>query len=91
VKAVERLELESEARTWADRANCRGVDPDLFFPDRGEPTRHAKEVCRGCEVRDECLGYALASGQKFGIWGGTSERERRLLRRRLPPAVGEGP
>jgi len=68
-------------RSWHDRANCLGVDPDLFFPERGASTREAKEVCRGCVVREECLEYALSNGEKFGIWGGMSERERRRLRR----------
>ena len=63
------------------RANCMGVDPDIFFPERGQSTREAKEVCRGCVVREDCLEYALANGEKFGIWGGMSERERRRLRR----------
>src|SRR2546423_8891102 len=68
-------------RRWQERANCLGVDPDLFFPERGASTREAKAVCRGCEVRAECLEYALAHGEKFGIWGGLSERERRRVRR----------
>jgi WhiB family redox-sensing transcriptional regulator len=58
-----------------------GVDPDLFFPERGASTREAREVCRGCVVRGDCLEYALANAEKFGIWGGLSERERRRLRR----------
>ena len=69
------------ANRWQERANCLGVDPDLFFPERGASTREAKGVCRGCEVRAECLEYALAHGEKFGIWGGLSERERRRVRR----------
>jgi WhiB family redox-sensing transcriptional regulator len=68
-------------KTWQDYANCLGVDPDLFFPERGVPTREAKAVCSGCVVREECLEYALANGEKHGIWGGTSERERRGIRR----------
>jgi WhiB family redox-sensing transcriptional regulator len=68
-------------RRWQERANCLGVDPDLFFPERGASTREAKSVCRGCEVRLECLEYALSHGEKFGIWGGLSERERRRVRR----------
>ena len=68
-------------KSWQDEANCLGVDPDLFFPERGASTREAKEVCRGCVVREDCLEYALANGEKFGIWGGMSERERRRLRR----------
>ena len=80
---MEIVELLSgvEDRGWQSRANCMGVDPDLFFPERGASTREAKEVCRGCVVRDNCLEYALDSGEKFGIWGGMSERERRRLRR----------
>lgn len=70
-----------EAKRWQEEANCLGVDPDLFFPERGASTREAKAVCAGCEVRVDCLEYALANGEKFGIWGGLSERERRRLRR----------
>jgi WhiB family redox-sensing transcriptional regulator len=66
---------------WQTRANCMGVDPDLFFPERGSSTREAKEVCRGCVVQEDCLEFAIANGEKFGIWGGMSERERRRVRR----------
>ena len=72
---------ENEEPSWHDFANCLGVDPDLFFPERGASTKEAKEVCRGCVVRDDCLEYALQNGEKFGIWGGMSERERRRIRR----------
>lgn len=75
------MQYEPDERSWQDQANCLGVDPDLFFPERGASTREAKEVCRGCIVRLDCLEYALANGEKFGIWGGLSERERRRLRR----------
>ena len=73
--------LDTDTRAWQSRANCMGVDPELFFPERGASTREAKEVCRGCVVRSDCLEYALANGEKFGIWGGLSERERRKVRR----------
>ena len=66
---------------WHDDANCLGVEPDLFFPERGASTREAKEVCRNCVVQNDCLEYALANSEKFGIWGGMSERERRRIRR----------
>jgi WhiB family redox-sensing transcriptional regulator len=66
---------------WHRLANCRGVDPELFFPARGASTGEAKEVCRGCVVRIECLDYAVAANEKQGIWGGLSERERRRVRR----------
>src|SRR5262245_6827765 len=80
-------------KRWQERANCLGVDPDLFFPEGGDSTRDAKTGSRSCEarldwpeygsgeVRLDCLEYALVNGEKFGIWGGLSERERRRLRR----------
>lgn len=67
---------------WADLAECRGVDTELFFPARGADTGPAKAVCRRCDVQAECLAYALNSAEKHGVWGGLSERERRRLRRR---------
>lgn len=67
--------------SWQDYANCRGADADLFFPERGASTRKAKSICGACEVRGECLDYAIEMGEKFGIWGGLSERERRRVRR----------
>jgi len=76
------LHWDTETPTWQQSANCLGVDPDLFFPVRGGSTREAKEVCRGCVVRQECLQYALDNSERFGIWGGLSERERRGLRHR---------
>lgn len=79
--ATAAADLDGEDKSWQDMANCLGVDPDLFFPERGASTREAKEVCKGCVVRDDCLEYALANGEKFGIWGGMSERERRRIRR----------
>lgn len=82
VHAAEAFPVASEpAENWQDRANCLGVDPDLFFPERGASTREAKEVCRGCVVQSDCLEFALQNGEKFGIWGGLSERERRRIRR----------
>lgn len=66
---------------WQSDANCKGVHPDLFYPERGHSTKEAKAVCFGCDVQRECLEHALAAGEKFGIWGGKSERERRTLRR----------
>ena len=71
------LEVDQGDRRWQERANCLGVDPDLFFPERGASTKEAKGVCHGCEVQPDCLEYALRHGEKFGIWGGMSERERR--------------
>lgn len=67
---------------WQDLANCMGVDPELFFPGKGVSQREAKAICWGCVVREACLEYALDHREGFGIWGGMSERERRMIRRR---------
>ena len=68
--------------TWRDLALCAETDPEAFFPEKGGSTREAKRVCIGCDVRAECLEYALEHDERFGIWGGLSERERRKLKRR---------
>lgn len=67
--------------TWQDRALCAQTDPEAFFPEKGGSTREAKRICSGCEVKAECLEYALQKDERFGIWGGLSERERRRLKR----------
>ena len=66
---------------WQENALCAQTDPEAFFPEKGGSTREAKRICLGCEVRDACLDYALAHDERFGIWGGLSERERRRLKR----------
>lgn len=72
---------EAEDLGWQERALCSQTDPEAFFPEKGGSTREAKKVCRACDVRAECLEYALAHDERFGIWGGLSERERRRLKR----------
>lgn len=67
---------------WRDLAACRGMGPKLFFPGHGEDTSQAKVVCKGCPVREPCLNDALDNGEHFGVWGGTSERERDAIRAR---------
>jgi WhiB family redox-sensing transcriptional regulator len=70
---------------WKTQAACRGYPDDLFFPagdTDGEQIATALAVCNNCKVIDECLNYALESNQRAGIWGGTTEKERRSLRRR---------
>ncbi len=66
---------------WQERALCAQTDPEAFFPEKGGSTREAKRVCLSCEVRVECLDYALANDERFGIWGGLSERERRRVKK----------
>ena len=72
--------VDEELR-WQERALCAQTDPEAFFPEKGGSTREAKKVCLGCDVRPECLEYALSADERFGIWGGLSERERRRLRK----------
>jgi WhiB family redox-sensing transcriptional regulator len=66
---------------WQVHARCHEVDPEIFFPERGGSSKAARAVCNQCPVRAQCLEYALNNKEQFGIWGGTSERERRRLRR----------
>ena len=72
---------EADAQSWQEQALCAETDPEAFFPEKGGSTREAKKICTGCEVKAECLEYALSNDERFGIWGGLSERERRRLRR----------
>jgi WhiB family transcriptional regulator, redox-sensing transcriptional regulator len=67
-------------QTWRDEGLCAQIDPDLWFPEKGESTRAAKEVCAACPVTEECLAYAMTGEIRFGVWGGTSERERKKLK-----------
>ncbi len=73
---------DDDALAWQADSLCAQTDPEAFFPEKGGSTREAKRVCVSCEVRVECLDYALANDERFGIWGGLSERERRKLRKR---------
>jgi WhiB family redox-sensing transcriptional regulator len=75
------FESDNDQLAWQNLALCSQTDPEVFFPERGESTRDAKRVCLGCEVRVKCLQYALEHDEKFGVWGGLSERERRKLKK----------
>ena len=76
--------LDPAEVAWQDRALCGQVGDDFWFPEKGGSTLEAKRVCGACEVRQSCLDYALDHDEKFGVWGGMSERERRRLRRDRP-------
>ena len=70
-----------KATTWRKRAACRGLDAEIFFPgtdDEGDAAA-AKAICAVCPVRHACLEHALASREREGVWGGTTERERRRI------------
>lgn len=71
---------------WQALGLCKQTDPEIFFPEKGGSTREAKQVCQNCEVRDKCLQYALNNDERFGIWGGLSERERRKLKKAMEAA-----
>jgi WhiB family redox-sensing transcriptional regulator len=75
-------DLLGNAPEWQERALCSQTDPEAFFPEKGGSTQDAKRICARCEVRSDCLEYALVHHETFGIWGGLSERERRKLKRR---------
>ena len=73
--------------SWMHRAACRGLDPDLFYPERGAEGETAKGVCRRCPVKTQCLEYALANYEFFGIWGGESDRSRRRIKKQRASAA----
>lgn len=77
------LLFDAVEQDWQEQALCAQTDPEAFFPEKGGSTREAKRICQACGVRDECLEFALEHDERFGIWGGLSERERRRLKKRL--------
>lgn len=76
-----KLALDADDRVWVLEAKCLDADPEAFFPEKGGSTREAKRICAACPVRNECLEHALVNDERFGIWGGLSERERRRMKR----------
>jgi len=72
-----------EELEWMERGNCKKVNPEIFFPEAGHPNKHAKMICATCPVKSECLEYALqlVGWDVIGVWGGTSGKERRNIRR----------
>ena len=85
---------EAPERRWQDLALCAQVDPELWFPERGQPNGAAKLICSWCEVQAECLTFAMRTNEQFGVWGGLAPGERRALRlalrRGLPFGVDVG-
>ena len=80
--APEGVETDESQLSWQADSLCAQTDPEAFFPEKGGSTRDAKKICASCDVRAQCLEYALQNDERFGIWGGLSERERRKLRKR---------
>ena len=82
VPTVRRVDEDDDnPLAWQADSLCAQTDPEAFFPEKGGSTREAKKICSSCEVRSQCLEYALQNDERFGIWGGLSERERRKLRK----------
>lgn len=76
------MNLVQGNREWMADAVCPQADPEAWYPPKGGSIREAKRVCASCPVRLDCLDYALANDERFGVWGGLGERERRKLNRR---------
>lgn len=82
VPGVRDSAVEDDTRlSWQADSLCAQTDPEAFFPEKGGSTREAKRICGSCQVKGECLEYALENDERYGIWGGLSERERRKLRK----------
>ncbi|HEX3539774.1 MAG TPA: WhiB family transcriptional regulator [Acidimicrobiales bacterium] len=64
---------------WRQRAACRGVEPEIFYPVSEDEAEEAKAICGGCSCREACLEYALGNRERDGVWGGATERERRRM------------
>jgi WhiB family transcriptional regulator, redox-sensing transcriptional regulator len=64
---------------WQDKAACHGLDPDVFFPTSEEEAGPALAYCSGCGIREMCLAWALKNGERYGVWGGLTEQQRRRL------------
>jgi WhiB family redox-sensing transcriptional regulator len=71
--------MEVLDQTWQEFASCRSVPVAIFFPPTDHEGDRAKAVCRNCIVREQCLEFAIASGERFGVWGGLTPMERRSL------------
>lgn len=82
IPGVRQQSPDDHPLAWQADSLCAQTDPEAFFPEKGGSTRDAKKICLSCEVKSQCLDYALQNDERFGIWGGLSERERRKLRKR---------
>lgn len=83
-QASHRPPIPRNALTWQDDALCREMPHELFFPEgSGTPITEARRVCLACEVREQCLSWALDNREEFGVWGGKSEKQRKRMLREL--------
>lgn len=83
--------MDDERYDWQTRALCRGVEPEVFFPVNDNDAWRAKEICGMCEVREPCLAFSLTNRERYGVWGGVTEKERlEMLRRGAARRVPAG-
>lgn len=68
---------------WQDRSACYGIDPNVFFPISEEEAGPALAFCNACTIRAECLSWALKNGERYGVWGGLTEQQRRRISRQV--------
>lgn len=83
------IESIDEQFRWFAQAACRGMSPDIFFVETGRPTSQAQAVCEKCSVQEQCLDYAVERNEQYGVWGGYTQRELRLLRHDRRRATGD--
>ncbi len=81
---------EEETLGWMEDALCAQTDPDIFYPEKGGSTAPATSICENCGVRSECLEYAVTNDIRHGIWGGTSDNDRKRMARERKAARGGG-
>lgn len=74
--------MDDDRYTWQEDSACRGVEPEVFFPVSEEDAWQAKEICGVCTVKAECLAFSLRNRERYGVWGGVTEKERIDMHRR---------
>lgn len=74
--------MDDERFDWQAKGLCRGVEPEVFFPISEEDAWRAKEICAVCSVREQCLAFSLTNRERYGVWGGVTEKERLDMFRR---------
>lgn len=74
--------MDEERYEWQARAACHGIEPEVFFPISDDDAWRAKEICTACEVRPRCLAFSLTNRERYGVWGGVTEKERQEMFRR---------
>lgn len=80
--------MDDDRFRWQADSACRGVEPEVFFPISDEDAWRAKEICNRCNVRNQCLVYSLQNRERYGVWGGVTEKERiEMFRRGLAQRV----